>query len=218
MLDLSQYYVYGLGLFSVIIVVTIIVTTSKDTVKTKANDYHYFNKMYNKYLFNYDDYGIPISLNPNNLNKIKFEHLQYIDSSKLIELGMTPKHPKFNELDKNTRKCIYRKYNYIQLLERYPIPDKFCDISKDGSNNFGTIDGYSYVYEYHIDDKVVYIGKGSKTYIRALDIWNHKYCRKYTKDIIIHIVKHFNNTNDALKYESELIKYYGINNLLNKKH
>ncbi len=102
------------------------------------------------------------------------------------------------------------KYKHLQILDTSE-GDKF------------------YVYEYTVNKKVIYIGKGttfgrsgydvkSFKFYRAIDIHAHKECIPYTKKIKIKILKGFENEKDAFKYESKLIAHYGIDNLLNKRH
>ncbi len=75
----------------------------------------------------------------------------------------------------------------------------------------------------------MYIGKGtvygmsglqvepSFKFHRAIDIYAHKECIPYADRIRIKILKGFDDEDDAYGYESELIAYYGLENLLNKK-
>jgi len=84
--------------------------------------------------------------------------------------------------------------------------------------------GKFYVYQYKIHNQVMYIGKGTKIsfsavpYNRAADVWDHKHCRAYIDMIEVEILKCFEDEADALSYEIELIKRYGLKNLLNRRH
>ncbi len=87
----------------------------------------------------------------------------------------------------------------------------------------GHINDPYYIYFYVIEGEVKYVGKGTVVnsgelrYQRAADIYSHKYCKPYTREITVRIIETFKEENNVLKRESELIAFYGINNLLNKK-
>ena len=85
----------------------------------------------------------------------------------------------------------------------------------------GSKDDPFYVYFYYIDGVVKYVGKGSvgvlTRYQRAFDIFSHKNCKPFHKDITVEVIETFTCENTALKRESELIAQYGLNNLLNIK-
>ena len=108
-----------------------------------------------------------------------------------------------------------RSYNHQRMwVEKY---SKLKNNDTSDGNNY-------YVYQYMLNHKVIYIGKGttnfesSVKYSRAADIYKHKSCRPFIDDIEVIVVKGFDNESDALQYEISLIKYYGIDNLLNKRH
>lgn len=65
-------------------------------------------------------------------------------------------------------------------------------------------DGY-YVYRHILDDEVIYIGKGNRR--RAVRFSGRPY-QDLKDNIIVEIVKRFDNEEEALKFEEQLIKYY----------
>ena len=73
-----------------------------------------------------------------------------------------------------------------------------------------------YVYQYTIDDKIIYIGKGTTNqnsavkYRTASDIYQNKNCREYMDKIEVTILKGFNKEDDALKYKKELLKKHKL--------
>lgn len=82
-----------------------------------------------------------------------------------------------------------------------------------------------YVYQYNdpIKEKVFYIGKGTKN--RAYSTNKNIYVQQRIKlledsgisfkDEVVEIIKYFDNSMDALEYEKQMIKHYGLENLLN---
>ena len=129
----------------------------------------------------------------------------------LKELGWTMEHARshgFSNKDirfHNHQRIWTEKYSKLQIQD-----------SSEGIDY--------YVYQYMVNNKVIYIGKGttdhmySVKYQRAADIYRHKTCRPFINDIEVIILKGFENESDALQHEISLIKHYGIENLLNKRH
>ncbi len=132
-------------------------------------------------------------------------------------------HKALKELDWTMERA--RSYGFSNKNIRFHNHQRIWIEKYSKLKNNDTSDGDSYyVYQYVVNDKVIYIGKGttdytiSVKYSRAADIYNHETCRPFINDIKVIILKGFDNELDALQYEISLIKHYRIENLLNKRH
>ena len=73
-----------------------------------------------------------------------------------------------------------------------------------------------YIYQYTLNDKIIYIGKGTTNqntivrYSTAADIYKNIHCREYKEKIEVTILKGFKKEDDAQKYKKELLKKYKL--------
>lgn len=147
--------------------------------------------------------GVGIYLNPYKNKSLDINDKLEETTKALKELGWTEQYAiNYGFSNKSIRKLNHdRKWE-----EKY---------SKLENNNTKKGDKY-YVYQYTLDDKIIYIGKATTNqnstvkYSSAADIYQKKDCRQYKDKIVITILKGFNKEDDAQVYKKELLKKHKL--------
>lgn len=142
----------------------------------------------------------------------------YKELCEFLEIKVTGGSAKESQFKELSRFCEWHKEGQRIIIDRkFRKPkDKIDGRTKNGLGMRNAIkydfylpyenkifQGY-YVYAHYIEDEVIYIGKGCKNRATKFD------GRAYGRDDIsnIEILKRFEDEDEALAYEEEMIKYY----------